>query len=365
MAYELKKVEEIRNSILNNMQNQLSKIEGSYNFDIASAEAEEIKGIYDKVLDLRKQMFPFTVDKEPYLTYWLETFGLKRKSATKATGTINIYGTEGYVVPMGTIVISRLGVKFKTLSNCLIGVSGVGTCSIESLEGGSSGNTASGDITGFEIMNSNILSVFNEDPITGGAEIESVESCWERMREKASIPNHSGNKNQYKIWCKEVEGVGKVEVVGAGEHSVPAGHVEIYIGSADNQLASPELVQSVKDYLNVNDRIPIGASVNVSSFEELQLNIHFDKVTVRKGDITKDEWINQFKAQMKLALNTDDFVFNDFITYPKVSIIAYGVKGTKIFDNMTLNGVVGNIAINYNQLPILNEVTITTFEEVI
>ena len=42
----IKTVYEIRNNILNYMKNELSKIEGSYNFDIASAIAQELGTSY-------------------------------------------------------------------------------------------------------------------------------------------------------------------------------------------------------------------------------------------------------------------------------------------------------------------------------
>lgn len=359
-----KKTSEIRNSILSNMKNLLSKVEGSYNFDIASAEAEEIKGIYDEAQNLRKQMFPWTVNEEPYLSMWLETFGLKRLGETKATGEVTIEGVIGTIVPSETILISRTGQKFKTLDNCLIGAEGKGKVNIEALNGGEVGNTAIGDIISFEAMNQNIYSVYNEKAIVGGAPIESIESCHERMKEKASEPNHSGNKNEYKIWCKEVAGVGNVKVIGAGEHSVPKGHVDIYISTIDGKIPSSELIQKVQNHLSNEDRIPICALVTVKAFNPLMLNITFNSVTVKKGVITKENWIKEFKRLLELGLATQNFLIGDIVPYPKISAIALGVTGTVIYDDLKLNSNSHNLSIQYNQLPVPGTIEITSFLEV-
>ena len=47
MQLDFKTLIGIRNNILGNMQNPLSKIEGTYDYDIAAATALEIKDLYD------------------------------------------------------------------------------------------------------------------------------------------------------------------------------------------------------------------------------------------------------------------------------------------------------------------------------
>ena len=82
------------------MKNTLSKIEGSYNFDIASAVAQELGTTYADVEDLQKELFPWTCTREPYLTYHLMCYGLTRLGATKATGTITITGKNTSLIPV-------------------------------------------------------------------------------------------------------------------------------------------------------------------------------------------------------------------------------------------------------------------------
>lgn len=360
-----KQAYEIRNNILNNMNNVLMKNEGSYNFDIASAVAKEMESNYIDLEDLKLQMFPQTVSREPYLSYWLAIHGLTRLGATKATGEIEITGKVTTQVALGTIVTSRLGAKYKTLKNVVLDSYGKATVSIEALESGTIGNCAAGDIIGFEIAVTNIYSVTNKLAVSGGAEIEPVESAKARMKFKASVPSHSGNKNEYKGWVKEVGGVGNVKVFGAGEYEIPGGNVHIYFSTLDGQVPSSELITEVEAYLNNNERVPVCSNVIIKGFEPLVTNITFDSVTVKKGSYTKDEWISEFKNLVQLGYATDNFIINNTVPYPKVSSIALDIDGTIIYDNMKINSTISNLSIAYNQTPVIGTVTITTFIEVV
>ncbi len=356
---------EIRNNILNFMKNNLSKIEGSYNFDIASAVAQELETSYKDVDDLEKELFPWTCTKEPYLSYHLMCYGLTRLSNTKAIGEITITGKVTTLIAEGTIVVSRLGEKYKTLENAVIGSSGEVTVNIEAVNGGTNGNCAIGDITGFEIETSDIYSVTNKESITGGAPEETVESAKERMKEKASIPAHSGNKNNYIQWVEEVGGIGKVSVYGPSDSvGVPAGDVHIYFTTYDGQIPSGEQITQVTNYLNETNKRPVGSNLVVKAFEKLTTNLTFAEVTVKKGSITEEEWKAQLKQQVQLGYTTKDFIVANTVPYAKIGSLALGIEGTIVFDDFKINGTTSNISIAYNQAPVMGDVIITKFTEV-
>ena len=256
---------QIKNDILNNLQFDVSKIEGSYTYDLAAAHSKRIKSVYDKLEEIFPELFPWSCTKEPYLSMHLKTFGLSRREAVKAKGKVTITGKIGAILNVGIVVISRLGVKYKTIESGIIGSNGTATLTIECLEPGIIGNCGVGDITNFEIANTNVYNVTNKEKIENGVDIETVEMAKERMHEKASMPAHSGNKNNYILWAKSIGGVGKVKVWGAGEKDgVNAGQVEIMISDYTNGTASPELVSNVQNYINTVKII--NADVRVKSF---------------------------------------------------------------------------------------------------
>ena len=362
---QFKNAYEIRNSILNYMTNNLSKIEGSYNFDIASAVAQEIETIYTDVGDLEKELFPWSCTKEPYLTYHLMCYGLTRLGETKAKGTVTIKGKTTALIKEGTVIVSRLGVKYKTLVNVVIDSSEEVDVSIEAVKGGINGNCAVGDIASFEIETVDIYSVTNKEAITGGAAIETVESAKERMKKKASLPSHSGNKNNYIEWLGEIGGVGNIAVYGPSDDvGVPAGEVHIYFADYNGQVPSSEQIQQVKDYINTTNKRPVGCNLVVKAFQALTTNLTFAEVIVKKGSITREKWIKELKANVQLGYATKDFIVTDTVPYAKIGNLALNIKGTILYNDFKINGTTSNISIAYNQTPVIGDITVTSFKEV-
>ena len=362
---EFKKAYEIRNNILNFMENNLSKIEGSYNFDIASAVAQELGNQNLESEEFIKELFPWTCTKEPFLSYHLMCYGLTRLGETKAVGEITITGKIATLIPEGTVVISRTGIKYTTDENCVIGNDGTITTKITAVDGGIAGNCAVGEITNFEIITPGITSVTNSKEITGGAPQETVEAAKDRMKTKASVPSHSGNKNNYIGWVKEVGGIGNVSVYGPEDSvGVPAGSVHIYFSTFTGELPNPTQIQQVKDYLNTTNKRPVGTNLEVKSYEELTTNMTFGEVKVKKGSITEEEWKKEFKNKIQLGYATEGFIISNTIPYAKLGIIALEIPGTVLYDDFKINGTTSNLSIAYNQFPVMGEVTITLFREV-
>lgn len=362
---QFKNAYEIRNSILNYMKNNLSKIEGSYNFDIASAVSQETSVIYTDIGNLEKELFPWSCTKEPYLTYHLMCYGLTRLKSTKAKGTVTIKGKVTALIQEGTIIVSRLGIRYKTLTNAVINSSGEIDVGIEALEGGINGNCAVGDITGFEIETADIYSVANKEAITGGAEIETVESAKERMKKKASLPSHSGNKNNYIEWLGEIGGIGNVAVYGPSDNlGVPAGEVHIYFADYRGQIPSSEQIEQVKEYINTTNKRPVGCNLVVKAFNPLNTNLTFAEVIVKKGSITKEKWIEELKANVQLGYATKDFLVANTIPYAKIGNLALNIKGTVLYNDFKINNTTSNISILFNQTPVVGDVTIASFKEV-
>lgn len=355
----------IRNNILNYMKNNLSKIEGSYNFDIASAVANELGESYIDINDLQKELFPWTCTKEPYLSYHLACYGLTRLNNTKAKGEITVKGKNTTIIPMGTVVVSRLNIRYKTLENAIIGISEEITVPIEAVEPGENGNCAVGDIVRFEVTNPDLKSVTNKKEITGGAPIETVEDAKERMKKKASVPSHSGNKNNYIEWLKEIGFVGNAAVYGpSDEVGVPAGDVHIYFADYKGEIPTQNLINQVKEYLNTTNKRPIGSNLVVKAFEPLKTHLSFAEVTVKKGSITKEEWIKELKKAVQIAYATKDFLVANTVPYAKIGSIALNINGTVIYNDFKINNSISNISIAFNQIPVIGDVTITSFKEV-
>ncbi len=347
---------QIKNDILNNLQYEISKIEGGYANDAASAHAKKLKEIYDKLEEIFPELFPWSCTKEPYLSMHLKTFGLTRRKAVKSKGKVTITGKIGAILNVGIIVLSRLGVKYKTIESGIVGSDGTVEVSIECLEPGTIGNCGIGDITSFEIANVDIYTVTNKEKIENGADIETVEIAKERMHEKASMPAHSGNKNNYILWAKSVGGVGKVKVWGAGEKDgVNAGQVEVRISDYANGVASTELIRDVQNYINTVKII--NADVKVKSFDAKNINITGQ--IKHSSNVTLQNIKNDFTRLLKQKLTEENFILDGILSIFKVANLLFQVEGVIDYQNFTLNGATASVQLADEEVSFIQGVSFT------
>ena len=349
----------IRNNILGNMQNPLSKIEGTYDYDIAAATALEIKDLYDYLEWWSKQTFIDTATENEYVDKHALIFGVQRRSEVKASGEITITGKTGTTIPEGTVVLSRIGVKYETLALALIGSDGKAKARVQALVGGITGNCGIGDIVAFEIADTNIYTVTNEEAITGGFDIENNESLIARAKEKIMRPAHSGNENDYKQWAKEVEGVGKVDVIPVWNGG---GTVKVIISDYDYNVANQELVEAVKNRIEQADGRPIGANVTVVSYIKYDLDI---VATIKIASGYDIETIEQdITADIKKGIinNTIQYTSNSkttIVSIGKVGTIILSVDGVIDYTSLSVNGeTTGNIEVPRDKIVVLNNVEI-------
>lgn len=314
---------QIKNDILNNLEYEISKIEGGYAYDVASVHAKKLKEIYDKLAEIFPELFPWSCTKEPYLSMHLQTFGLTRREAVKARGEVTITGKVGVILSPGIVVISRLGIKYETIENGVIGSNGEAVVAIECQEAGVVGNCGIGDITTFEIANTDIYGVTNKEKIENGADIETVEMAKERMHEKASMPAHSGNKNNYILWAKSV--------------------------------AEEELVEDVQTYIDTVKII--NADVTVKSFIAKNITIAGE---IKHSSSSKIETIKEdFKRLLQQKLTEDNFVLDGVLSIFKVANLLFQVDGVIDYQNFTLNGATASIQLTDEEVAELQEVNFT------
>ncbi|MCY9758982.1 baseplate J/gp47 family protein [Paenibacillus alvei] len=99
--------------------------------------------------------------------------GIKRFQEQFAYGEISIVGTPGYTVYEGTVVGTDSGKYFNIADDITLDVEGKGIAEVTAQEAGSGWNVATGSITTLLNPDTNIKSITNERPTTGGRERET------------------------------------------------------------------------------------------------------------------------------------------------------------------------------------------------
>lgn len=348
--YESQTEQEIKQRMLDAVPSDLEKREGSFIYDAISPAAIELALAYielDRVLQLG---FAQTTYGQ-YLDYRAAEHGLTRKPATKATGQVTITGSEGTVVPSGSVFATGSGVRFVTTAEVTIDATGQVVADIEAEEAGASGNVPANTITVIPVAIAGVTGVNNPEPTSGGADEESDADLLARLLEKVRTPATSGNASHYKQWALEVAGVGDAKVFPIWNGP---GTVKVVVIDSNKQPASAEIVQNVADY--IEEVRPIGATVTVESATGLSIDITAT-IVLDTGAVLAD-----VQAAFESALTdylADIAFIQNYVSYAQVGSLLLDTPGVLDYSNLTLNGGTGNVTVGDTQVAVLGTVTLS------
>ncbi len=219
--------------------------------------------MYGYLAYMIKQILPDSAEQD-FLERHASIWDVDRKQATKSTGTITFTGTNGTIIPEGTILKRADGQLYRTTQNATLS-SGAASIEIESLNTGQSLNAVSGLAL---VMSSPIAGVQSQaivavSGITGGTDREDDNSLRSRIISRIQQPPHGGASFDYETWAKNVAGVTRAwvypEQLGLGTVQV------IFVMDNKDSTIIPNLVevQAVQDYIDTQR--PVTADVTVTA----------------------------------------------------------------------------------------------------
>ncbi len=164
-------------------------------------------GLYGHLDWLSKQIIPDTAEDElleRHASWW----GINRNSATAAIGSVIFTGSNGVVIPAGTLLQRSDEAEFTTDSEVTISAATANVSVTASIHGQSANTTASSVLTIVSpIAGVNSESVVDGAGLNSGTDIETIDALRERLRQRVQQPPHGGAKHDYDAWAKEVSGV--------------------------------------------------------------------------------------------------------------------------------------------------------------
>lgn len=280
--YEAREQEDILAELQSESETSATKIEGTFEYDMLASNSIEFAKTEVELEQLYKACFADTSWGE-YLTMIAEQYGVLRRAATKATGTITLTGKG--IVPTGSLFTTAAGTKFQTLE--YRNVNGTADVPVEAVNAGEAGDVKENTITVIPMSIPGITAVTNAEATSGGYDEEDDEDLLKRYLEKVRLPATSGNKYEYYEWAKSVSGVGDARVLPLWNGN---GTVKVLIVDADMQVAPASLIQKVADYIETVR--PIGATVTVTSPTPIPVTI-----TVKvSGMLDKEQYIKDVNA---------------------------------------------------------------------
>jgi uncharacterized phage protein gp47/JayE len=265
------------------------------------------------------QIVPDTADDE-YLLRHAAWWGLKRAQATYAVGTVPVTGT-------GTITagdeLQRLdGVKYIVDEDVVITSSGSVTVTCE--VAGANGNADAGEVLSFVSPVAGIESQAIAGELSGGADIESVDSLRTRLRERVQKPPHGGALHDYVAWAKQVAGVTRVWPLAnwlgdgtVGVCFVRDGDVSLIPASADVDEVQAQIDQLKPVTAKVTVFAPTEAaqdftvslspnSIAVQTAVAAELTDLFSTNQVEDGNGTGTVYLSKIRAAVSAATGEDN-----------------------------------------------------------
>lgn len=385
--------EEIHRRMLDNLPQGIDKSEGNIPWDFTRPAALE-----------KAEMVEFTLNEIvklifPHWSYgkWLDLHGEKvnciRRAANRATGTLDVTGTKGAIIPTGyqfaTPAELTASVIFETTEEMKLegepDNKGQVTCRVpvQALDGGLAGNASEDTVKLMVKPISGIACVTNREPITGGTEAENdVDYLIRVLDAMRSGPSMTGCVADYIRWGKEVPAVGQVIVDPEWpDPSLPekfhytdplgrekcAGAVRLIVVDSNGLPANRQILDMVYDHIagdgseDIERLMPIGAHLTVIAPQGLTVNITAE-VLLEEGE-TVAAITERFKKSLaRYWLTVGQEAINDpiqhtgYIRWVQVGAVLAKTPGVKDYTALTVNGGAVNIPVEYVQYPVTGEV---------
>lgn len=362
--------EEIHEKMLSNLPEDIDKSEGGFPWDFTRPTAIEIAELKEYVLvEVLKSLSPVTCEESYLLDYHADGRGLVRRESVNATGYVTVTAKAGLVIPLGYGFSTEADdegntIDFVTTEEVTVDSLGNAKIPIEAAEGGSASNVGvntivlhAGDETG-ELLDE-IISVTNEEAVTGGLDEEDDDTLRERIVEydRSHDISYVGNVADYKRWALSVPGVGAVTVIPAKDDS---GIIKIILMDQNGVPASKQIQDAVYDYImrpdSESDRLaPPNAVLEITAPETVVVNISA-VVYLREAEIGDVQ--NDFKAALQsylLNVSSNDSA----VRISAINSILGAVSGIYDYDSVQINGVSKNVDLESGQMPVFGTVTIT------
>lgn len=229
---------------------------------LARAHAGAVHGLYGFLDWLSRQILPDTADAE-ILARWANVWGVTRKAAAQAKGSVTLTGTTGVVIPAGTVLQRSDSVEFTTDAEATL-AAGTATAAVTASVGGAAGNTAAGSALAFvsPIAGVNSSATVTAAGLTQGTDTESDDDLRERLLTRIQSPPQGGTAADYVAWAKEVAGVTRAWCY---PQELGVGTVTVRFVRDDDASIIPDAaeVQAVQDH--IDPLRPVTADVSVAA----------------------------------------------------------------------------------------------------
>jgi uncharacterized phage protein gp47/JayE len=369
--------EQIQARMMEQLPADIDNIEGGFPYDFTmptALEEDELLNFY--LVETLKVMFPMWAYGQ-YLDYHAKGVGLTRREANHAFGYVTVTGVPGTDIPAGTVFcVPAVGdtpaIEYATDEAATIpqpeaaedGTTpdyGAVEIPVTAVAGGTGCNVSADTIVIMASPITGVVTVTNDEAITGGTAEEDDDSLYERIvLQEQSAESFVGNDADYIRWAKEVNGVGTVLIDTQYEEEHP-NWVKLIVLDANGQPANDQILANVYDHImgpnnRKNERLaPIGAVLFVEAPAGCALTIEVTGVKLEEG-ATAEDVVKRFKASLETYYIEAKEAAE--VNWNRVHAIFTETEGVADFERLTVNGGTSNIPVAVEDYPVTEGVSL-------
>lgn len=253
-------VQRIQSDIDGRLAGADSFIVRSLLYVIAKAVAGVVHGLYGHQDWLSKQIIPDTAEVE-FLDRHAAWWNVVRKAASSAVGNVTFTGTDGSIIPAGTILQRSDGEQFTTDVEVTITAGSI-VAAVTAVVPGQNSNTIAATTVALvsPIVGVNSSAIVDGSALTGGADIEGDDDLRDRLRERIQKTPQGGAVADYEQWALEIGGVTRVWVL---PNLSGLGTVGVYFVRDDDASIIPDAAEvlAVQDYIDTVRPVTADATI--------------------------------------------------------------------------------------------------------
>jgi uncharacterized phage protein gp47/JayE len=285
--------------------------------------------LYGYIDWLSRQLIYDTAEIE-MLERWASIWGITRKPASAATGTITFTGTSGITVPSGTQLSAYDGQLYATIANVTL-ASGVAVATVNAVTAGAAGNRTTGQTLNLQTPIAGVNAGAAAGTLSGGADIETDDALRGRLLARIKQPPHGGAKHDYAAWALEISGVTRAWVYG---NELGAGTVTVrFVRDLDASII-PDAGEVAAVQAYIDNLRPVTAAVTVVAPVAVPLNFTItvtpnttavkDAVTAELASLISKEaepggtlYLSHIRAAISAASGENNYV----MTAPSADVV--------------------------------------------
>lgn len=341
---DIKTQREFHNEMLRNLNNTQDKTPNSFSYDITSSVAIVCQDIDLRIEENLKKFDSQNLEGEELDRRCLQSSGIIRKKATKSNGPITVITDKEVLIKKGEVLLAD-ELEFIVIEDTLI-KNNSGILYVECSIPGAVGNVIPKSINKFKKSIDGVISVYNEDEFHNGYEEEPDMDLWERHIERLLHPPKAGNPAHYNMWATEIDGIGYAKVFPRFNGPLT---VRVVLIDMNHKTVDDILVRKVKEHIDIERPFGVNELV-VESARERKVDIKV-KLKIQNGYIASNVK-NDIKESIEKYLYDIAFKQN-FISYAKIGAHILNTTGVSDYSELYINNKTSNIAIEDDEISIL------------